>query len=65
MLGTASGSYVAIDTASATGVVNGTIVLTSVHDSTSPLLATFAVSDDSLQVNVTNSGSATNTVWVK
>jgi hypothetical protein len=65
MLGTDSGSYVAIDTASATGVVNGTIVLTSVHDSTSPQLATFATSNDSLQVNVSNNGSTTNTVWIK
>jgi hypothetical protein len=65
MLGTDSGTYVAVDTASATGVVAGTIVLTSLVDEGQPMQAAFVVSNDTLQVNVPNNGSVQNTVWVK
>ena len=65
MLGTDSGTYVAVDTASATGVVAGTIVLTSLVDEGQPMQAAFVVSNDTLQVNVPNNGSVQNTLWIK
>jgi hypothetical protein len=65
MLGTDSGTYVAVDTATTSGVVAGTIVLTSLVDSGSTTQGAFVASSDSLQVNVTNNGSTTNTVWIK
>jgi hypothetical protein len=64
-IGTDSGTYVATDTASASGVVAGTLALTSLVDSSGSMQATFAISHDSLQVNVSNHGSTQNTMWVK
>jgi hypothetical protein len=65
MLGTDSGTYVAVDTASASGVVAGTIVLNSLVNEGSPMQAAFVISSDSLQVNVPNNGSVQNTLWIK
>lgn len=65
MLGTDSGTYVAVDTASASGVVAGTIVLNSLVNEGSPMQAAFVISHDSLQVNVPNNGSVQNTLWIK
>ncbi len=64
-LGTDSGTYVAVDTASAAGVVAGTLVLTSLVNVGTPMQAAFVVSHDTLQVNVSNGGSTQNTMWVK
>jgi hypothetical protein len=64
-LGPDSGTYVAVDTASAAGVVAGTIVLTSLVNQGSPTQGAFVVSHDTLQVNVSNNGSAQQTMWVK
>ena len=65
MIGTDSGTYVAVDTASTAGVVAGTLALTSLVDSGGAMQATFAISHDTLQVNVTNNNSTQNTMWVK
>jgi hypothetical protein len=65
MLGTDSGTYVAVDTASATGVVAGTIALNSLVNEGGTMQAAFVVSNDTLQVNVPNNGSTQYTVWVK
>jgi hypothetical protein len=64
-LGPDSGTYVAVDTSSTAGVVAGTLVLTSLVNEGGPMQATFVASNDTLQVNVSNNGSAQNTVWVK
>jgi hypothetical protein len=64
-LGPDSGTYVAIDTSSTSGVVAGTINLVSSVDGNSPTAAAFVLSHDSLQVNVPNNGSVQNTVWIK
>ena len=65
MLGTDSGTYVAIDTSSTSGKVAGTLVLHSLVNAGDTTAAAFVLSSDSLYVNVTNNGSTTNTVWVK
>lgn len=64
-LGTDSGTYVAVDTASTAGVVAGTLALTSLVDQGGTMQAAFVVSHDTLQVNVPNNGSTQNTMWVK
>lgn len=64
-LGADSGTYVAVDTSSVSGVVAGTLVLTSQSDPGDPMQAAFVVSHDTLQVNVSNNGSVQNTIWVK
>lgn len=65
MVGTDSGTYVAVDTASTSGVVAGTLVLTSLANAGGTTQAAFVISSDTLQVNVSNGGSTTNTVWIK
>ena len=64
-MGTDSGTYVAVDTASASGVVAGTLILRSLANVGDSTPAAFVATSDSLQVNVTNNSSTTNTVWLK
>jgi hypothetical protein len=64
-LGPDSGTYVAVDTASAAGVAAGTIVLTSSAVGGGTTQGAFVVSHDTLQVNVPNNGSTQQTMWVK
>jgi hypothetical protein len=65
-LGPDSGAYVALDTSSVAGIDAGSLIFTSAIPGVGQTVATFALSHDSLIVNVIQlGGSIQNTVWVK
>ncbi len=65
-IGPDSGTYVALDTSTVSGVDAGTLIFTSEIPGVGETVSTFLLSHDSLYVDVVQAnGKIQNTVWVK